>query len=305
MKNKRLPVGYWTYERCEEEVLKYKTTKEFRLSSRQCYTSIKKNGWWDNICGHLINSVFKWDKFKVKEEALKYDHRYDFSEKSCGAYAFALRNKILDEIFSHMKPKSSSKDRYIYVFEFENNYVYVGLSFDVDDRKRKHLSNEKGVIYKHIEKTNSNYKFKVLEGPIYYKLAGDIEKKYINKYKSDNWNLLNTKNGGELGGSKTHWTYKKCYEHVSKFKTITSLHRNTTSHVIRKMIFLGWYEEMTKQLINDKVKKNPHYWTYERCKEESSKYNKRVGLQKNSRGAYKSSYRNKWLDDFYPQEGLG
>ena len=42
MKNKRLPVGYWTYERCEEEVLKYKTTKEFRLSSRQCYTSIKK-----------------------------------------------------------------------------------------------------------------------------------------------------------------------------------------------------------------------------------------------------------------------
>jgi hypothetical protein len=299
MKKKRLPIGYWTYERCKEEVLKYETTKEFRVSNGECYKSIKKNGWWDDICGQLKKSKVEWNEINVKEEALKYEYRYDFSLKSSGAYAFALRNKILNEVCSHMEPKSSSKDRYIYVFEFEDSHVYVGLSYDVDDRKRKHLSNEKGTIYKHIEKTNSNYKFKVLEGPIFYKLAGSMEKKYIKKYKNDNWVLLNTKIGGELGGSKTYWTYKKCYEHVNKFKTITDLHKNSTSHVIRKMVLLGWYEEMTKHLINDKVKKNPFYWTYERCKEESSKYSKRAEFQKNSNGAYKSSYRNKWLDEFY------
>ena len=119
MKKKRLPIGYWTYERCKEEVLKYKTTKEFRVNNRECYKSIKKNGWWGEICGHLIKSTIKWDKIKVREEALKYKKRVDFQKNSTSAYASARKNGWIDEVCAHMEvlrdPTIKIGNRYGYI----------------------------------------------------------------------------------------------------------------------------------------------------------------------------------------------
>lgn len=138
MKNKRLPVGYWTYERCVEEVLKYKTTKEFRVNSPRCYTSIKKNGWWDDICGHLTNSIFKWDKIKVKEEALKYKKRVDFMKNSKGAYDSARKNGWIEEVCSHMEvlkdPTVKIGNRYGYI-------VITGINSRIRTTDNKKINN--------------------------------------------------------------------------------------------------------------------------------------------------------------------
>lgn len=50
-----------------------------------------------------------WTKEKCHKEALKYNTRGEFNEKSKGAYLFAYRNNWLDDICSHMKsPKKSN-----------------------------------------------------------------------------------------------------------------------------------------------------------------------------------------------------
>ena len=47
------------------------------------------------------------------------------------------------------------------------------------------------------------------------------------------------------------------------------------------------------------------YWTKENCKEESLKYKNRFEFKKVSGGAYHSSRKNGWLDEFFPKTKRG
>lgn len=48
--------------------------------------------------------------------------------------------------------------------------------------------------------------------------------------------------------------------------------------------------------------KKPGYWTMELCLEESKKYTKKDYFKKYSSGAFNASYKNGWLDKFYPKK---
>lgn len=46
------------------------------------------------------------------------------------------------------------------------------------------------------------------------------------------------------------------------------------------------------------MKRKPrNYWTYEKCKEESLKYDNRKDFKENSSSAYNTSLKNNWLND--------
>jgi hypothetical protein len=47
-------------------------------------------------------TVGYWTKERCQEEALKYKTRYEFQKNSGSAYYSAQKNKLLDEICSHM-----------------------------------------------------------------------------------------------------------------------------------------------------------------------------------------------------------
>jgi len=49
----RKPNGYWTYERCKEEALKYMTRGEFAKESK-AYDIAWREKWLDKICSHMI-----------------------------------------------------------------------------------------------------------------------------------------------------------------------------------------------------------------------------------------------------------
>jgi predicted GIY-YIG superfamily endonuclease len=298
------PNNWWNDKaRCKEEAIKYKTIKEFRENSGEAYKSIIRNGWWDELCSKLIYTTANWNKNNVLAEALKYKHRSDFSDISPGAYASAVRNGWLDEACLHMTSKTSSKERYIYVFEFEDNHAYIGLSFDVKERKNSHTSSKDSKVYQHIKKTNSNYNLIVLEGPIPIKHAGEREGYYIDKYRENNWNILNVGKAGVLGGSKTYWTKSRCINYANKFKTLSEFKENLKTHVFTLIRKNGWWDEVIKNLEIDIVQienHKPFYWNYKICKKESQKFNSITEFQKNSRGAYKSAYRNNWLYEFFP-----
>jgi len=47
------PKGYWTFEKCREESLKYNNRSDFRIKSNGAYNSALKNKWLDDICKHM------------------------------------------------------------------------------------------------------------------------------------------------------------------------------------------------------------------------------------------------------------
>ena len=44
----------WTKEKCREEALKYQTRKDFSFHNHSAYARSIKNGWIEEICGHMI-----------------------------------------------------------------------------------------------------------------------------------------------------------------------------------------------------------------------------------------------------------
>ena len=57
----------------------------------------------------------------------------------------------------------------------------------------------------------------------------------------------------------------------------------------------GWLEDYTW------FEKLTNYWTYEACKLEASKYEKRSHFKAEAPGAYTKSKIQGWLDEFFPK----
>jgi len=97
------PKGHWDIkENCRKEALKYKTRTEFRRGSSGAYCSSLRNGWLDDIRGHMIQikkPSNHWTKENCRKEVLKYKTRTKFQKGSSGAYYSCRRNGWLDEFF--------------------------------------------------------------------------------------------------------------------------------------------------------------------------------------------------------------
>ena len=247
MVSSQKPKGYWTYERCKEEALKYNNKSLFQKECVQAYYKSLKNNWLGDICSHMKNPQKPkgyWTYERCKEEALKYKNRYDFNRNSMGAYNRAIKSKWLDDICSHMKVQKNNTKRCIYSYEFKDNHVYIGLTYNLEKRHIDRLKSKNDQVTKHINETNLKPVKKQLTDYIDVNDAIKMEGYYVNKYKNDGWNILNKIKTGAIGG---------------------------------------------------KLK-----WTYEKCKEESLKYKNRTDFFKKSKGAYASSSKNRWLDEFFP-----
>lgn len=101
---KRKPKGYWTLERCIKEAKKYKTIKDWKNKSN-LYNTVRKNGWMEMCCEHMISSRSiprKWIKKRCIKEALKYKTRSDWNKVSGASYRAALKNDWMKVCCKHM-----------------------------------------------------------------------------------------------------------------------------------------------------------------------------------------------------------
>lgn len=183
--------------------------------------------------------------------------------------------------------------RLIYSFEFPDNSVYVGLTYNSNERRNEHLNPKRS-------KKSAVYKYILLSGliPEYYELteyvdkeiAIKLEEKYLNEYKINGWKILNKYKTGTLGGNTIIWTKEKCIENASKFLTIKEWRINNNS-VYCTAIKRGWIEECTNHMI-----RSYKTWTKEKCVEDAKKYLTVMEWRKHSEGAFKASTKNNWLD---------
>ena len=196
------PKGYWNKEKCHEEALKYSSRMEFSKKSGGAYNAAVRGNFIDEICEHIERRPPDyWNKQRCTEEALKYKTKTDFKKNSTSAFQSARRQKLLDEICRHMGLDYFERPRMIYSYEFLDNSVYIGLTYDPKARKSRHFckntSNRKSIVYKHLIDECSSYEYKELTGFLSEKEAQDKERYYIEIYRSLVPYGYNIQKGGE------------------------------------------------------------------------------------------------------------
>lgn len=89
------------------EARKYSSRSEFALKCQTSYQMLWRKKLLDEACSHMpISPVYvarKWTHEMVFEEAAKYQTRAEFKRKAGGAHAYALGNKIIDQVCAHMR----------------------------------------------------------------------------------------------------------------------------------------------------------------------------------------------------------
>lgn len=235
-----------------------------------------------------------WTKEKCLKEAKKYKLRSEFKKNSGGAYIASLRNGWLDDVCVHMSFSGNKFKRLVYVYEFLDKTVYVGLTYNIQERDYNHKNKIKSPVFKYINKTGLKpiltfSHFMDVEDA--KKLEGDR----VSYYKSIGYNVLNSAKTGNFGGGKMIWTKEKCLEEALKCNSRTDFYKKNNS-AYNSAKNNGWMDEICSHMLSvSKLHKG--YWTREACLKELLKYTSMKDLRKNSPGAYGAMFVNKWFQE--------
>lgn len=218
------PRGYWDVkEHCLEEAKKYPTRVGLKKGNNTVYKKLTERGWLQEAFENTpmqIKPVGYWSKERCVEEALKYTHRSDFEKHSKSAYGKAVKQKWISEICEHMTRIGNKHMRCVYVYEFSDNSVYIGLTYNIDQRQIDRDNNKNDQVTKYKNKTGLEPIRKQLTDYINADEAAKLEIYYINKYKENGWNVLNVAIGGSLGGGEPKWTYEHCKNTIIKYEYV-------------------------------------------------------------------------------------
>jgi predicted GIY-YIG superfamily endonuclease len=235
---------------------------------------------------------YYWSFENVKNEALKYNYKKDFKKYSNGAYCAAIYNNWYDIVCSHMLTLGNKVKRCIYVWEFENNTAYIGLTYNFEERMYNHTIDKRSSVFNQLHLSSGSF-YKLTEY-IDKKEAQKLEKFYIEKYKNDGWIVLNKSKAGALGGSEIKYTYEICknealrYNHRIDFKKYSK-------NIYQAAINNKWIDDICKHMT--KPKPYNYKWSFENVKNEALKYKYRSDFGLNSSGAYDAALSNNWLNE--------
>jgi predicted GIY-YIG superfamily endonuclease len=244
---------YWTYERCKETALKYKTRTELKSDYMGCYIRINREK-WSELFEHMINGKIKWTKEKVLDDSLKYDNYYEYRTKS-KSYAVSVKYKMTNIIVENLNGLKQKQKGY---WTFER-----------------------------CEKEALKYNFR-----------SDFKINCSSAYSialKNNWLNNICHHMKEIIKPKNYWTFEKCKEEASKYSSLKDFEKNS-SGCYSKCVSENWLTNVLIH-INYKKRKTPNFnWTKEECKEKALNYKNRYDFNKHS-GAYKIASKNGWLDE--------
>lgn len=296
----RTPRGHWNHETCKEEAKKYKTRTEFCKGSNGAYEVAWRNGWLDEYEWFEIKWERKWDYDTCLIEAKKYMSRTEFCNGSVGAYTAALDNNWLDEYdwFDDIDDTFKTKRGHcVYVYIWETEMVaYVGLTHLKQRRHRDHSSEENSPVFRYSKDNQIPIPEPIyLEDKLTYDEAQKKEEFYINQYKGQGYEMLNSAAAGGLGGfGKGKWNYETCKKFASNYKTRSEFQKASMAayNVALRNGWLDdydWFEQKHKPI---------GYWTYDTCMEEAKKYKTKSEFKDGAKGAYQIARKNGWLDKY-------
>jgi hypothetical protein len=258
-----------TKEECHEVALKYQIVKDFKDNDGAVHLYANRRGWLHDITSHMKKNI-NWDdrKDEVHQVALKYQNRGEFCLKDEKYYEVARRRGWLDDVCGHMISVGHKFKRLVYVYKFEDNTVYVGLTGNDIKRSHSHSTSNDSPVYRYSQEMGLNPTKEIItDGYIDSEVAKNIEHETIELYRGLGWNVLNKVKAGGLGGCDRIWTEEKIMETISKY-THESEFRKNEHRLVNKLQSTGKINEYMKLLIKD----TPIFWNEELVIETISKY---------------------------------
>jgi predicted GIY-YIG superfamily endonuclease len=236
-----------------------------------------------------------WNYERCRDIALKYTKKNLFQKEQSSAYNAIYSHKWF-KLFEHMKNQGSKFKRLIYVFEFSNNYFYVGLTCNPEKRIYDHL-NIGGSVFKFINETGLNPKFMLKTDYLEIEEAIAMENKILEEYLENGWITLNKVKTGNLGSNNRKWTKELCLKEALKYKSISEYQRESKSSY-NSALKNGWIDDVCKHMVRKKSKNN--FWNdREKCFKEFEKYKNISELQKKNWAVYNFSKKNGWLYEYF------
>ena len=289
------PNGYWTKEKCIEIALSCDTYKEFCLN-HSALSFCRKNNLIITIkelLGSRKMGEKYWTKERCSKEALKYESRGDYWNDGLSA-RYASKNDWLDEICSHMIRVGNVMKRLIYAYEFNDNYCYVGLTYNVLKRNKNHFNDTNSSVYKHIINSKLTPELIILTDYIDIEKAIELEREYLIKYKNNGWEILNKNKTGSIGGNILKWTKEKCLSESLKYKSRKEFQKMSGS-AYTSSCKNNWLDEICSHM--KKIKNENGYWTKEKCIQLSKEFKNITQFRKKYPSAYSSCYKNNWIEE--------
>ena len=232
-----------------------------------------------------------WTKERCAVEALKYNTRSEYQNNSGSSYESARKNKWLIEICGHMIVVGDKMRRCIYSAEFEDNFVYVGLTFNYGKRIFDHMRDNRSQISKHAKLNNLSPTFRQLTEYIAIEDAREMEGFYVYKYRNEGWEILNVAETGAVGGGYEIWNKELCSVEAEKYdKKIDFFKKSKPAYLAA--YYHGWLDEICSNM-----KRIIYVRTKNECKVEALKYNTRNEFAKKSSAIYTVATRSGWLDE--------
>ena len=207
MSKSKQPTGYW---RDKDKILSAITTTKSRSEFQEKYpgaaVAAKQMGIYEELTTLMVekglwqkkNHVY-WTKKSCIAEIRKYKTVTDLLNNNMGAYLYARKHGFGEQESARMEKRGSLRLRKIYVFEFEDGYAYVGLSYNPQKREKDHLRDIDSAVYIHLHETQCPYVFKELSDFLERKEASEKEEEFKQLYKRNGWVMLNRMKCGGLG----------------------------------------------------------------------------------------------------------
>jgi predicted GIY-YIG superfamily endonuclease len=204
-----------TVDFCLNEAKKYSSRGDLAEKDQAVYNKLRDLKLLNTVFPFKYRENFDYSFEDCKRLASECETRNEFKHKYMGAWNKARHQGWMEEICQRMTRVGTLKKRLIYVYEFPNNVVYIGLTYDIKKRHKGHL--KKGVVYNHSQLINQVVTPKLLTDYIDVNEAIEMETKLIIDYTNKGYTVLNKSNGGELGSIPLN---KRNKEEVLYFATL-------------------------------------------------------------------------------------
>lgn len=244
----------------------------------------------------------KWTDESLLNESKKYTTRTEFARKSNSAYKHSLKRGIIDKM-DWLSKNTDNRPRCVYVYtDEENMVVYVGITVNKEKRHNQHKTGmfspnktSKSPVYEyfsHMGKCVPEPKY--LEDNLTIEKAQEMEKYWVDVYKSNGYTLLNKAKVG-VGcssiGLHFKWTDETVIEESKKYTSRKDFMKNSPysfEYARKHKLFdrMPWIKRLVRT-----------EWTKEEVFEESRKYGSRVEFCKKRKTAYCVALKNGWIDE--------
>ena len=278
------PILVYDKNKCHECALQCSSISEFSKKFSGAYQNCLKYGWLDEVCSHIKRIKRRngyWNDENVIEEAKKYTTLKEFRKNSCGAYDYASDRK---DLFNKIKEFLKAKRKPNGYWNYERCYG--------EAKKYKTLidfHNKSSSAY------NSAKDNGWLENFIW--LESTRDKNYRKNYTIEELNELSKQciNRNEFKIKYYHaWKYARKNKLMQELEFKPILGAETYEKTLQD----GSKTIVRKPMNTNRGRVIPRKWTYERCVEESKKYEYYHDFMTKSNSAYTTACYRKWIKDF-------